>query len=228
MQYEKQSHTFYNTNLQTFNKRFTSRTNLIKPSYILLIAMQENNRFIKKFENKRRYNLEGYLETPSIYDPLAVEAAKWLLENKNFEKISEDLEIEKSIPTPVLVEKACFKSKLLYNLTIFFLLIYSLMLLFVSFYQPSFYTIFWALIVASCFIVVISKHKKTVFYLQRLSILALVILVIQYTIYITLSYIYDFELDLKSFISQDYKLVLICLATFYLGDKLVEIRLVPK
>jgi len=190
--------------------------------------MQENNRFIKKFENKSKYDLGVYLENHFIYDPLAVEAAKWLLENKEFDKINEDHKIEKSIQEPVLVEKACFKSKLLYVLTKFLLLIYSLLLLFVSFYQPSFYTIIWTLIITSCFIVVISKHKKTIFYLQRLSILALVILVIQYGTHITLSYVFDIELNLKSLILKDYKLVLICLAIFYFGDKLVEIRLVPK
>ena len=75
--------------------------------------MHEQKRFVKKFSGKANLELENYIENPALYEPLAVEAAKWLLENKDFsEKNTQNIE-ETIVQEPQLVEKAFFKNKML-------------------------------------------------------------------------------------------------------------------
>ena len=185
--------------------------------------MKENNRFLKKFEDKGKLDLENYIENPSLYEPLAVEAAKWLLENKDFEKRNIQQKEE-----PELVEKAFFKNKTLSTLVKILLLCYSLILLFVSFFKPSFYSIIWTIIMGASFAVVVSKHKKTVKYLKLLSILALMVLTIQYVLYIAVSYYNGTEINLLEHFSKDYKIVVASLLMIFLGESLIETRYVPK
>ena len=190
--------------------------------------MQENNRFIKKFKNKNKHDLEQLIENASLYEPSAVEAAKYLLENKVYNNLDSNSEIDEPKEEPQLVEKAFFKSSALYKMASLLSLGYSVILLFISFYQPSVYTILWAAIMSSCFLVLISKHRKTVLYLKLLGILALIVLTFQYAVYLIVTINAGGDIDFFALVFNDYKLILACLLMIFLGESLIETKLVPK
>jgi hypothetical protein len=190
--------------------------------------MQENNRFIKKFENKNKHDLEQLIENASLYEPSAVEAAKYLLENKGFNNLDSNSKIDEPKEEPQFVEKAFFKSSALYKMASLLSLGYSVVLLFISFYQPSVYTILWAAIMSSCFLVLISKHRKTVLYLKLLGILALIVLTFQYAVYLIVTINAGGDIDFFALVFNDYKLIIACLLMIFLGESLIETKLVPK
>ena len=190
--------------------------------------MQENNRYIKKFENKNKHDLEQLIQNASLYEPSAVEAAKYLLENKDFNDLDSNSKIDEPKEEPQLVEKAFFKSSALYKMASLLSLGYSVILLFISFYQPSVYTILWAAIMSSCFLVLISKHRKTVLYLKLLGILALIVLTFQYAVYLIVTINAGGDIDFFALVFNDYKLILACLLMIFLGESLIETKLVPK
>jgi hypothetical protein len=190
--------------------------------------MQENNRFIKKFENKNKHDLEQLIQNASLYEPSAVEAAKYLLKNKGFNNLESNSKIDEPKEEPQLIEKAFFKSSALYKMASLLSLGYSVILLFISFYQPSVYTILWAAKMSSCFLVIISKHKKTVLYLKLLGILALIVLSFQYAVYLIVTINAGGDIDFFALVFNDYKLILACVLMIFLGESLIETKLVPK
>ena len=191
--------------------------------------MNDDNVFVKRFLNKRKSDLEYYIDNPSSFDPSAVEAAKIILADKIFKSNVEEMSIDKytAIKEPVFVEKAIFKSKLLYRFLIILTSIYTLIILVGAINYYNDYVYIWLFIYSSSFFVLISKSKKTLIYLKLLAIMSLMTLSYQYIEYFVL-YFDGYNSVLSSSLYRDFKIILICLITIFTIDRLVEIKLVEK
>ena len=187
------------------------------------------NRFIEKFKDKTKSELEEYLNNPSIYQPIAVEAAKYLIENKDFSPKKPKIEPEVIEEEPELVERAFFKSKILYISAIIFFSFASLGFIITILADPFNPNLLWGGIMTSYLLVLISKTKKTVYYLKLISLFALLLFTLQYVLYIFISIINNTEIEFwDDFISHDLRLIVFYILVIYSSESLVEIRTVPK
>ncbi len=188
--------------------------------------MTENNRFIKKFDSKSKFELEHYTQNPSKFEPLAVDAAKYILDTKDFnaernENENQEL-IKINFEEPIFKEKAFFINKWIYRLSALWLFGYTIIYLFIAIYKPSFYSIFWTLICGISFLIIITKQRKTITFLKQISALALIVLGIQYLIYFTFNYDLTNGPSISSILFKDIKLILILVLTFFTINQLIE------
>ena len=178
----------------------------------------KENKFIEKFKEKPKSELEYKIENASQYEADAVAAAKYILENyTEFQNI----EIAENIQTEFqFKEKAFFKNKWIYRLAI----LSSFFIMAVSFWasniNESYDLIIWGILNLLFLIVLISKHKKTLLFLKILSGGALCFLVYRYVnFYIVLG-----ESDTFTLLIKDIKYLAVYLFIIFGGELIIENR----
>jgi hypothetical protein len=178
----------------------------------------KENKFIEKFKEKPKSELEYKIENASQYEADAVAAAKYILENyTEFQNI----EIAENIQTEFqFKEKAFFKNKWIYRLAIFS----SFFIMAVSFWasdiNESYDLIIWGILNLLFLIVLISKYKKTLLFLKILSGGALCFLVYRYVnFYIVLG-----ESDTFTLLIKDIKYLAVYLFIIFGGELIIENR----
>lgn len=187
----------------------------------------EKNKFIEKFKNKTKSELEHINENPSLYQKEAIEATKILLEKYNEKRKTKSCEKEKIQELlknePIYKEKAFFKYKWMYWIVFIYTLIASIFSLWIMNEFKGIDSInfgIWGIINLIAFIVIISKHKKTLLYLKILSLVSL--------IYIAYRYAYTYlnlaEDETIEFLSKDIKFLVLMFIIIFAGDKLIETR----
>ncbi|MGY5353501.1 hypothetical protein [Wenyingzhuangia sp. IMCC45467] len=183
----------------------------------------KKNKYIEKFKFKTKSELEYKIENPSLFDKEAIEAAKVLLENYSINE--NNTTKEKNIESiekvePIYKEKAFFKYKWMYRFAIFYTCIVSLACLWLLKYEEHINYAIWGIINIMAFIVLISKHRKTLYYLKVLSIVAL--------IFIIYKYIYTYfnlnENETINFQSKDVNYILFFFVILFGGEQLIEVR----
>ena len=182
------------------------------------------NRFIEKFKYKSKSELEDKISNPKLFNPEAIFAAKYVLDNFN-QYQNEKKEIEKSKQssvekTPIFKDKAIFKNKWIYRLGLFFTLILTLSYSITFNIEGNFEYLIWSIINGLFFIVLLSKHRETVYFLNILSTLSLLVIYYRYLkIYINLG-----ENQEILFSMRDIKYVGIYVFLIFGGKLLVEIK----
>jgi len=178
----------------------------------------KENKFIEKFKEKPKSELEYKIENASQYEADAVAAAKYILENyTEFQNI----EIAENIQTEFqFKEKAFFKNKWIYRLAI----LSSFFIMAVSFWasniNESYDLIIWGILNLLFLIVLISKYKKTLLFLKILSGGALCFLVYRYVnFYIVLG-----ESDTFTLLIKDIKYLAVYLFIIFGGELIIENR----
>jgi hypothetical protein len=178
----------------------------------------KENKFIEKFKEKPKSELEYKIENASQYEADAVAAAKYILENyTEFQNI----EIAENVQTEIkFKEKAFFKNKWIYRLAI----LSSFFIMAVSFWasniNESYDLIIWGILNLLFLIVLISKYKKTLLFLKILSGGALCFLVYRYVnFYIVLG-----ESDTFTLLIKDIKYLAVYLFIIFGGELIIENR----
>jgi hypothetical protein len=178
----------------------------------------KENKFIDKFKQKTKSELEYKIENASQYDADAVEAAKYLLDNySEFRKedITENFQTEFQFK-----EKAFFKNKWIYRLAIFSSFFIMSISFWVSDINESYDLIIWGVLNLLFLIVLISKYKKTLLFLKLLSGGALCFLVYRYVNY----YIILGESETFTLLIKDIKYLAVYLFIIFGGELIIENR----
>ncbi|MDV7188593.1 hypothetical protein R3X25_15000 [Lutibacter sp. TH_r2] len=183
----------------------------------------KENLYIKKFKNKTRTELEFKVNNSEVFEPDAVYAAKYILENfDKFEKYREKkTEFKKEeIKEFVFKEKAIFKNKWIYRIALVSTLITAISFFWIFTVRDNFDFLIWSIINFLFFIVLIVRDKKTLPKLKLLSIISLFFIIYRYVIY----YVSLEEKALFNFEIKDVKFIAIYLFIILGGDLLIEIK----
>ena len=179
----------------------------------------ENNRFIEKFKFKSKSELEHKVSNPEQFEPESILAAKYILDNYSKYEEEKQEKIKSLIKPPVFKEKSFFKNKLLYRITVLISLIFSIYKVFHGYHNESYVSYIWASLYFSFFIVLISKHKKSLKLLKILCGVSILFIILRYSIIF-------FKLGYLNISYDDFKFSAVCLFFILGGDLLIETRVV--
>ncbi len=178
----------------------------------------KENKFIEKFKRKPKSELEYKVENASQFEPDAVEAAKYLLEN--YSELENPENAENSQTEFRYKEKAFFKNKWIYRIAVFSSFFIMVVSFWVSDINESYDLIVWGIINLLFLTVLVSRYKKTLLFLKLLSGGALCFLVYRYVNF----YIILGESDTFTLLIKDIKYLTVYLFIIFGGELIIENR----
>ena len=179
----------------------------------------KENKFIEKFKFKNKTELESIINKPDKYNFEAVSAAKFILDN--YSGLENSLNKEKNYAAPIFKEKAFFKNKWIYRFSIVYALFATSVIIFTYKLPQAYIYAIWSIINGLILIVLLSKHKNTLYYLKILSTICLGFVLFRYidTYIIHSNANEGFKIEKK-----DLRYVVVYLVIILAGDQLIETR----
>jgi hypothetical protein len=178
----------------------------------------KENKFIEKFKLKTKSELEHKVENSANYDPDAIAAARYVLDN--YSEIKNVETTENTQTESRFKEKVFFKNKWIYRVAVlstFFIMVVSF---WASNINKSYDLIVWSILNLLFLIVLISKHKKTLLGLKILSSFALCFMLYRYVNF----YIIMGKNETFSLLIKDIKYLTVYLFIIFGGELLFENR----